>query len=151
MSAGLHYAVVCSEDVPRFDAQQLEQTNAGSYLGDQVSESLLAVCEGWPSDLDASRRQAAVEPVLPDLPTLLLSGENDPVTPPRHAKQVAAQLPRSLHLVAPGQGHGVVQRGCFPKILTAFVEVGTIEGLETACVSELRPASFFLDFSGPAP
>jgi pimeloyl-ACP methyl ester carboxylesterase len=90
-------------------------------------------------------------PVRSDAPVLLLSGQLDPVTPPANGDRVAATLPNSLHLVAPGQGHGVIMRGCVRKIAIDFIERGTTEGLDTRCVQDLKPSPFFLSYVGPTP
>jgi len=41
-----------------------------------------------------------------DVPTLILSGFFDPVTPSRWGKKANGNLPNSLHIIAPG-AHGV--------------------------------------------
>jgi len=82
---------------------------------------------------------------------LLLSGEMDPVTPPAYAELAAETLPNSLHIVAPGMGHNVANRGCIPGLMRDFVEAGRTDGLDTACVEMIQPFPFFVNFSGPAP
>jgi hypothetical protein len=37
------------------------------------------------------------------------------------------------------------------RLIRRFVEAGSAAGLDTACVDAIRPAPFFLSFSGPAP
>ncbi|HEY1991497.1 MAG TPA: alpha/beta hydrolase, partial [Gammaproteobacteria bacterium] len=81
----------------------------------------------------------------------LLSGEDDPITPPADAEHAAKTLSGSLSLVTPGQGHGNVFRGCIPRIAAAFVDAGSVKGLDTACVKDMRPFPFFVSFSGPKP
>jgi hypothetical protein len=73
------------------------------------------------------------------------------VTPPENGELVAASLPTSLHLVAPGQGHMVIHRGCIPRLAADFIETGSLEGLDGACVDDIEPAAFFTSFSGPPP
>lgn len=46
------------------------------------------------------------EPITSPIPTLLLSGNLDPVTPPPFGQRVADHLPRAYHYVFPGLGHG---------------------------------------------
>ena len=58
----------------------------------------------------------------PSDPVLLLSGEFDPVTPPRYGEAVARTLPNARHLVLRGQGHGVLGVGCTPRLLAEFLE-----------------------------
>ncbi len=89
--------------------------------------------------------------MVANVPTLLLSGELDPVTPPRYGEQVARYLPHSLHLVAPGQGHNVLGRGCIPKILAEFIDTASVAGLDTGCIEQLGPMAFFTGFAGPEP
>ncbi|MEK7325132.1 MAG: alpha/beta hydrolase, partial [Chloroflexota bacterium] len=86
-----------------------------------------------------------------NVPVLLLSGEADPVTPPATADQAAQTLSKSLHLVAPGQGHSIIFRGCLPKLATEFIESGSLTGLQTECVNDIAPMPFFVNFSGPQP
>jgi len=151
VNSGLGNSVACAEDVPFF-------RNNGEFVGDARAEKhsylgeyyhqMEKLCEYWPA--------AEVSPefktlVHSDVPVLLLSGELDPVTPPENAEQIGKTLPNSLHLIAPGQGHGIILRGCTYKIAAEFVERGAFDGLATDCVGDLRPAPFFLSYTGPKP
>ena len=96
-------------------------------------------CEIWPH----KRVDAAFKaPVESDLPVLLLSGEVDPVTPPANAEEVASHLSNSLQIVAPGQGHNVIIRGCIPRLFSDFIDTGSIQGIDTGCVNNLKPMPF---------
>jgi pimeloyl-ACP methyl ester carboxylesterase len=148
MSQGMTFSVLCAEDIPFYDAARVAELNAGTYYGDLQTRILGAACAEWPrGEIPPDFK----EPVRSDLPVLLLSGEADPVTPPSYAEQVAAGFSNHLHLVAPDSGHGVLSRGCLPKIAQAFLEAGSVAGLETDCVAEIRALPFFLNPSGPAP
>jgi pimeloyl-ACP methyl ester carboxylesterase len=87
-----------------------------------AANDIVALCDRWPL--------AAADPTpgpgpLPDVPVLLLEGEDDLRTPVENARRVAAQFPRSRLLVAPATGHstlgadpsGCAQRG-FDRFLT---------------------------------
>ena len=91
------------------------------------------------------------EPVSSDVPTLLLSGELDPVTPPEYADRVAAHFPDSTHLVAPGQGHIVTTRGCMGDLVSEFIVSGGTAELDTECLSRLEASPYFLSLTGPRP
>jgi len=149
ISEGMHHSVVCAEDEPFFykEGEFVGNTDAEkqSYLGEWYHE-LEKVCALWPVTEVSADFKA---PVISDVPVLLLSGEADPVTPPSNGDQAASTLSNSLHLVAPGQGHGVILRGCIPRIATEFVESGTVQGLDTVCISEIQPMPFFVNFAGP--
>lgn len=151
VNSGLGNTVVCSEDVPFFrkrgefvgDAQAEEDAYLGKYY-----HQMEKLCKYWPA---ASISPEFKTPISSDVPALLLSGELDPVTPPENGEHIAETLSNSLHLVAPGQGHGVLLRGCTYRLATEFVDRGTLEGLDTGCVGNLRPAPFFLSYTGPKP
>jgi pimeloyl-ACP methyl ester carboxylesterase len=68
------------------------------------TNSLIPGCSGWP---DASPPAPASSP-LPDVPTLILSGEQDLRTPTADAQRVAAQIPDTQLLVVPFTGHSVI-------------------------------------------
>jgi len=146
---GMNASVVCTEDAPFISHdpahQKLEQD---TYLGASTMDTLLRICKLWPRgvmDPDFKR------PVVSGKPVLLLSGEDDPVTPPANAARAARTLSNSLLLVDPGQGHGNLFRGCVPRIATDFVASGSVKGLDTSCIKDMKPLPFFISFSGPQP
>ena len=103
---GMHFAVVCSEDAPRWDQANVSDAGHGRDLHrHHFMAAMRTVCEQWPRgpvDPDFNA------PLVSALPTLILSGGNDPVTPARYGEQVHRGLSRSKHLVLAGQGHGQI-------------------------------------------
>jgi hypothetical protein len=91
------------------------------------------------------------KPVVSGKPVLLISGEDDPITPPSNAVHAAKTLSNSLSIVVPGQGHGNAFRGCVPHLMAEFVQQASVKGLDTSCVAHIKPFPFFVNFSGPAP
>ncbi len=149
ISFGMHNSVVCTEDLPfvdmnKIDWQKLEQT----YLGADQIRALKTICDIWPrAPMDPDLK----EPLHADAPVLILSGEYDPITPPRYGEQVGATLENSLHIVGNGQGHGMISRGCIPRLITEFIESGGWQSLEIECTERLSATPFFLNLMGPAP
>lgn len=142
LNNALEISVSCAEDVP-YMPKETNQTN--SLFGDDLFELMHARCELWDSiAVDPSFK----EPVESDIPTLLLSGEYDPVTPPAFAEKAMQTLSNAQHLVAEGQGHIIGTRGCMPKILTAFIKDPETE-LDTACMKNFNDFSFFINMNGP--
>jgi pimeloyl-ACP methyl ester carboxylesterase len=90
-------------------------------------------------------------PLHSDVPSLLLSGEADPVTPPANAERLARGLAHHRLLVLPGEGHGQLATGCVPRLVAAFLDARDPQGLDAACLEEHRPAPFFVGSTGPAP
>jgi len=109
---------------------------------------LVKSCGVWPRGVITTDFK---QPVTSNKPVLLLSGEDDPITPPTNAARTARTLSNSLALTVPGQGHGNVFRGCVPKVVAEFIEAASVQGLDTSCVKTVKPFPFFVNFSGPAP
>ena len=62
------------------------------------------------------------EPVVSDIPTLLLSGQFDPATPPRWADLAAQTLSNSYSFVLPMTGHGVgIHTPCGRTLIGKFL------------------------------
>jgi pimeloyl-ACP methyl ester carboxylesterase len=147
LKIGMHNAVVCAEDVPYLgtvDYAELEAT----YMGTEQTRTLETLCRRWPRGIVDEDLHTMLDLTIP---TLILSGEEDPITPPKYGEAVAASLKNSLHLVGPGQGHGIFNRGCVPGLMTRFVENGDWRELSTTCISRLRHQPFFLNSMGPQP
>ncbi len=143
---GMFYAVACAEDAPLITAAAAAAA-AGPVFGDRT-RTLREVCAAWPQGAVSADFRA---PIVSDTPALLLSGEADPITPPKYADVVARSLPNSLHLVAPGMGHGLLIRGCVDRLVKDFIAQGALTGLDTTCVQAIQPPPFFVSFTGPRP
>ena len=66
------------------------------------------------------------EPVVSDIPTLLLSGQFDPATPPKWAALAAETLSNSYSFVIPMAGHGVgTDTRCGRTLMSKFLESPT--------------------------
>jgi pimeloyl-ACP methyl ester carboxylesterase len=144
---GMFYAVTCTEDAPLISAAEAAAEGASSIFGDRTVD-FSAVCEEWP--------QGAVSPQFRDLvhsevPILILSGEADPITPPRHAEEVAESVGNELHITFRGMGHGNLSSRCTSNIFKDFIESASINGLDISCAEKVQPPPFFVDFSGPRP
>ncbi len=146
MSRPLQLSVLCSEDVPLF--ADPAPGAAPTFLGNGAREAFRGLCAEWPR---APLDPAFHESPRMEVPALLLSGEADPVTPPRWADLAAASLPASRRITVPGQGHGVFARGCMPRVVAEFVKRGSADGLDVSCVDRLRPSPIFLDLQGGSP
>ena len=144
MSDGFYLSVTCSEDVPLFTPAEAAEAARGTFLGDFRARAQKAACAEWPR---GETPAGFTEPVRSETPTLLISGERDPVTPAAWAEKVARTLPHSKSVVVPGGGHGYdgeKNLECLDRIALAFVERGTEKGLDTSCVAGIEPVPFAL-------
>lgn len=137
---GMQLSVMCAEDV---DELQVNPDDAGTVLGNALIEFSKAQCAVWPK---GGRDPAFRQPLATQVPVLALSGELDPVTPPRYGDAVVEHLPNGRHLVLKGQGHSVVGLGCAPKLFAQFIETADAKGLDASCLDRLRALP---PFSGP--
>jgi len=149
MAAGVQYSVLCSEDAPFIAAADVDRAAlAGTFQGTDQIDAMLEVCKLWPrGPMDADLHS----PLHSDVPTLLLSGEADPVTPPADADRAARGLTVKRNLVLSGEGHGQLSVGCVPRLMAAFLATADPEGLDTACLQGHSVEPFFVSMSGPAP
>ncbi len=154
LATGLHHAVTCTEDAPFMDAAfmsaaTIESTSSEtSYLGDGVVDTLLAGCEFWPPGVIDDDFK---EPVSSDVPTLILSGSADPVTPPAYGDLVAENLSRQVHVTNEDQGHMQSPLGCVPQIMAQLVATASVDNLSLDCLERIHSPAFFVDANGPRP
>jgi pimeloyl-ACP methyl ester carboxylesterase len=131
---GMYLSVVCREMVT------LNPTEWATTLGFDVlpiyrelsikpSSGVVKNCQDWKPG----------EPVTSRIPTLILTGKFDPVTPPEYARVVASHLERSQVVEFVG-GHGVLGKNanlsCGHKIFQAFLEQPEVK-LDTSCSSRV--------------
>ena len=149
LASGMQNSVICSEDVPYFEAANVDRgAISRTYQGADQLDALLEICKLWPhGPVDADLHS----PLHSDIPTLLLSGEADPVTPPADAERAARGLTHHRHLILAGEGHGQVATGCVPKLMAEFLDTAAPEKLDASCLERHRPAPFFVNMTGPAP
>ena len=133
IALGMLLSVTAAEDVARIDAADIPRLTDNTFLGDTRVRRQIENCRNWPrSELPDNYG----DPVRSDVPVLILSGEIDPVTPPSWGELCANNFPNSLHIVAPA-AHGV-GGDCIESIQQAFLDSGSVEGLDTSCVDDMK-------------
>jgi pimeloyl-ACP methyl ester carboxylesterase len=149
LASGMQNTVICSEDVPFYSAARIDAAAISrTYQGTEQLDAFQEVCKLWPhGPVDADLHS----PLRSNIPTLLLSGEADPVTPPADAERAARGLARHRHLILRGEGHGQVATGCVPRLMAEFLDSATPATLDVSCLQQHRPAPFFVSMAGPAP
>jgi pimeloyl-ACP methyl ester carboxylesterase len=99
------------------------------------------LCEDWsltPSGPEAN------QPVSSSIPTLILAGEYDPVTPPAFGQIAAKTLRISYFFKFPGMGHGVSFAGNCPRsIMMAFFKAPARKP-DSACIAKMTGPVFAL-------
>jgi pimeloyl-ACP methyl ester carboxylesterase len=144
IARGVHLAVYCAEDLPFVDDAEAMKAAAGTRLGGYLIEQYRRACDVWPS---ASIPSSFRHPVTSAVPTLLMSGRRDPVTPPRTAEDATATLSRSRLVVWPHGGHGsdgLITGQCRTTIVQRFLSTADPEGLAIECMTHDPELSFRL-------
>jgi pimeloyl-ACP methyl ester carboxylesterase len=88
--------------------------------GTALHSDLIELCDRWPN---ATAEPANGPGPLPDVPVLLLEGQDDLRTPVENAQRVASAFPRATLLVAPATGHSVLgsdTSSCSQRAFNAF-------------------------------
>ena len=148
MSLGMTLSVLCAEDVQRITDEEAEREVRGTFLGSSEIDTWRGMCARWPR----GPLPDGVDQVRPlQIPALILSGDLDPVTPPRWGEVMKAHFPGALHVVVPGTGHNTSTTGCMPDLIAEFIEKGSAAGLDTKCLQKVRRPPFVIDSSGTAP
>ena len=139
---GLYMSVICAEDVPRWKPNEKATQ---SLLGRDFQAEYAAACEVWPA---GTAQANFVDTPTSQVPTLLLSGELDPVTPPSYAAEIGKFYPNSRSLVLKGGGHGALMRGCASRLAGQFIERADAKSLDTKCLDSLSFIPPFTSFNG---
>jgi pimeloyl-ACP methyl ester carboxylesterase len=141
LTNGLFFSVTCSEDAPHITRELIAARTAGSFLRDDRVRRQMAVCDLWPhAKIDPADR----EPFHSDLPVLVINGHLDPVTPPDFGRRTVASLQNSLFLEVPYEGHSIGD-DCPVAIAQAFLDRGSLKGLDTSCIEKMKPTPFALE------
>ena len=77
-----------------------------------------ALCSEWPV---APTSSTFNEPVVSPVPTVVLAGAYDPITPPAGTQAVAERLPLAAFGLWPNRGHGVTGDPCALQVEAAFL------------------------------
>lgn len=149
ISLGMHNTIMCTEDLPFFDKLTIDYEGiAASYMGVFQLSALEAICSVWPEGPIDPEFKA---PLATDLPVLLLSGDADPITPPRYAEMAAVDFSNARHLIGKHQSHGQLGVGCNRRLVAAFIDAADPGIIDAECLERSFVMPFFLDFSGPLP
>ena len=100
------------------------------------------ICDRWSEKHAGPDETLAVES---DVPSLILAGDYDPITPPAWGRRAAQTLEKSFFFQFPGVGHGASRfHACPEAIAAAFVQDPTNEP-DASCVAEMEPLAFVTD------
>jgi pimeloyl-ACP methyl ester carboxylesterase len=135
-------SVECNEEAPFEDfsnvianAQALEipelAYGAISFMAEQF-----ATCEFWPS---GRANDVESEPVVSDIPTLIMAGNYDFQTPVSWNRSAFVNLSSSFYVQFPSSGHGVIaQSQCAKDVAREFIDT-PFKQPDSGCTGDLWP------------
>lgn len=120
---GMQTSVQCAEEIPfsppaeAFTAAQGAHPQIADFFPESV-QPLFTACQSWhPAPPDPVENM----PVTSEIPTLVLAGELDPITPPAWGQEVAGELSHAFFYRFPGNGHWVTRSSaCARAMALAF-------------------------------
>jgi hypothetical protein len=118
---GLFFSVNCQDDARGYTAASLAaQSEAYPLLEGYVRQGReIEICEAWglppaPPLLE--------QPLESDIPTLVLAGSYDPITPPAWSRETAEHLGNATYVEFPAEGHDVLtDNPCADGIMNSFL------------------------------
>ncbi|WP_323761928.1 alpha/beta hydrolase [Maricaulis sp.] len=141
---GLRLSVWCSEAHP-FSERASAPVPEDRFGGLDGAVFHPDVCEAW----DVSQRpEAEIEPTRSAVPTLIIAGEYDVLTPPRWADDAARFLDRARVVVIPDGFHGETTNwggdGCAMSLAAAFFDdpATIVDAPSAECLTGGQPPEF---------
>ena len=145
-SVAMGLSANCTEDTARITAEDLERESRGSFVGSPLVRLKMDVCSLWPrAHLPANH----FEPFKLGIPTLLVSANYDPITPPRWGVEAQRNFPNSVHVIIPA-GHSIPENECFNNLGRQLLRTLAPRSIDTSCVSSMTVPPFPLPGNEPA-
>jgi pimeloyl-ACP methyl ester carboxylesterase len=139
---GMGLSVMCAEEIPFNSAMHAAEINADLHpaivrgLEADNIPWLLQVCDMWGA---AEANDIEDEPVRVDVPTLILTGEFDPVAPEDFAIATAEYLGKAQSFVIRAQTHDVLSSStCAREIMKQFLDAPEAAP-DSSCLDTLKP------------
>jgi pimeloyl-ACP methyl ester carboxylesterase len=142
IAEGMYLSVACPEGTVRIAPAEIEAATTGTFCGRYRADRQVAMCREWGL---AAAPEADLRPVTSAIPTLLLAGAMDYVTPIAWAQAVSSRLTNSLVLVIDHMGHypgGLENMPCYDAVIDQFFRTGSVVGLDATCFATMRPPDF---------
>ncbi len=143
IAMGMHASVVCGEDWQRLTQAEREAANQ-TYFGQEMITTFEKSCAIWNMPAVDTSFSA---PISSDIPTLVLSGQIDPATPPSWGELAMEKLTNAKHFIAPYATHGVANQSCGNDLIAQLVDSGNVEELDKTCLDKDVRRNFYLNAS----
>jgi pimeloyl-ACP methyl ester carboxylesterase len=136
---GLNLSVTCAEDIPFITEADIARTSAGTFQGDTRVRAQQHACAIWNVRPVA---RAFNQPVRSDAPILMISGADDPASPPDLGRAALRYLPNARQILIPHAAHEI-ELACADRLIVEFVRARSAKKLDTAaCAASFHRPPF---------
>ena len=142
---GLLFNIVCNEDIPRVSEADKAADANNNFDGKDSHSAWDMVCPFFP---EYRPSEDFYQSVTADIPTLILSGNLDPVTPPSNGEYSAKSLPNSHHIIVENASHTVAMSTCASDIINEFLTSKTPKALDESCLKDIPQETFMTSVNG---
>lgn len=142
---GLLFNIVCNEDIPRVSEADRAADASNNFDGKDSHSAWDMVCPFFP---EYRPSEDFYQSVTADIPTLILSGNLDPVTPPSNGEYSAKSLPNSHHIIVENASHTVAMSTCASDIINEFLTSKTPKTLDESCLKDIPQETFMTSVNG---
>jgi len=144
-SEGMYNSVMCRDEYAFGDPDLAEQL-AVAEIPEEFLQAMLSTTDGMfqtCAEWDAgSAMPLENEPVVSDIPTLIMVGEYDPATPPKWGRLTAETLSNAYYFEFPGSGHSLLSdTECAIQAAGEFFDAPTLEP-DRSCLDEMTGPVF---------
>ncbi len=148
-SIGAFYSILCHDEVPFVDRGALGQAAAGDpwYVGAYIRSPYFKACRAW--DMGTSSAADPHDPVVSDIPTLILHGRFDPFSPLPLIQEAARTLSKGWVVDFPTLSHNVLATDCAQQIRNAWIDHPTLAP-DTSCIATMPPVEWARPVHPPA-
>lgn len=145
MFVGLTFNIVCNEDMPKVAADMFTADASNQFFGDTSHFAWKVACPEWPQYRPSAE---FYQPVTADIPTLIISGDLDPVTPPSNGDYSAKTIPNNKHIVMKNSSHTPGSSACAIGIFSEFLTKKDPKNLDETCLEDIPEESFMTGLNG---
>jgi len=139
---GMHLSVACPEETAHISRDELARAYENSFMPVDRAREYLKACRIWnipPTDL------SSLAPARAFVPTLIVSGYMDPITPPSWGEKAREGLKNSRHIVVRRLSHesdGLIGAECLDALFLEFLAKPDPAALDASCIDTIRPPPF---------